>query len=276
MARIIITILALALGSGAAIAQELQAKHPQLRSTWFVDVGSFYPTRKFTLSAEGNVSGANDEHEFDQKLGLSERDPLLEVQIGWQFGDKWGVAAQYFDSAKDVRGTLSDDVEWEDVIYEAGAEIKAGAELSVTRVVFSRKFFDEGPHDLRLAIGLHLLDLGAFISGQANVGGMMSEFRKSENSVSAPLPNIGAWYRYSPSAKWLVSLRADWLEASVDDVSGEILNFSAGVNYSVLDNVGIGLGYQRFGLDATLDQKNWRGTADVVFEGPNLYISGYW
>ncbi len=269
-------MLAIALAPGAAIADESSDVHPQLRSNWWIDVGSYYPTRKFTLSAKGNLSGENIEHEFDEKLGLDERDPLFEAQIGWQFGDKWGVAAQYFNSSKDARRTLSEDVEWEDVVYEVGADVRAGTELSVTRLVFSRRFYDQGPHDFRLAIGLHLLDLSAYISGQANVGNMNSEFRKSENSVSAPLPNIGAWYRYSPSDKWLFSLRGDWLEASVDDVSGSIINLAAGVNYSILDNVGIGLGYQRFSLDAKLSESNWKGTADLTFEGPTLFISGYW
>lgn len=262
--------------TGTVIAQESTDTHPQMRSDWWVDLGGFYPQRKFVLSAQGNVSGENEEYEFGRRLGLSERDPLFEAQVGWQFGEKWGVAAQYFNSAKDARETLSEDVEWEDVIYEVGAELRAGTELSVTRVVFSRQFIDRGPHDLRIAAGLHLLDLSAFIAGQARVDDMTSEFRKSENSVSAPLPNIGAWYRYSPSKKWLFTFRADWLEATIDDVTGSITNLTAAANYSVLDNVGVGLGFQRFGLDVEIKSQNWRGTADLTFSGPTFYISGYW
>ena len=262
--------------AGTVIAQESPDVHPQLRSDWWVDIGSYYPDRKFVLSADGSVPGENDEYEFGKQLGLSERDPLFEAQVGWQFGEKWGVAAQYFTSSKDARKTLTDDVEWEDVVYEVGADLRAGTELSVTRVVFSRRFIDRGPHDFRLAAGLHLLELSAFVSGQARVDDMTSEFRKSQNSVSSPLPNIGAWYRYSPSNKWLFSARADWLEATVDETSGSITNLAVGFNYSVLDNVGIGLGFQRFGLDVELKEKNWRGTADLTFSGPTFFISGYW
>lgn len=269
-------LLSLAFFASTAAGQESADEHPQLRSTWWIDLGVFYPDRKFTLSADGNTSGDNQVYNFDQQLGLDERDPLFEGQIGWQFGDKWGVAAQYFSSSKDARRTLSDDVEWEDVVYEVGADVRAGTTLSVTRIVFSRDFYETGPHSLRLAAGVHLLELSASISGQANVGNMASEFRQSQNSVSAPLPNIGAWYHYSPNKKWLFSLRADWLDATVDDVSGSVTNFSGGINYSVLDNVGIGIGYQRFGLDVTLRESNWRGTADLSFSGPTFYLSGYW
>jgi hypothetical protein len=268
--------LVVALGPCALQAQDSEDVHPFLNSNWWVDVGSFYPDRKLTLSAQGRVSGIVNEHEFDEKLGLSERDPLFEGQIGWQFGEKWGVAVQHFESSNTSSRTLQQDVEWEDVVYEVGATVKAGSELAVTRFVFSRRFYDRGPHDFRIGAGIHWLDIGAFIAGQANIDDNTTEFRQSQNSVSGPLPNIGGWYRYSPSKKWLFSLRADWLEASVDDINGTITNIAGSVNYSIFDNFGIGLGYQRFGLNVKLSDTNWRGTVDLTYSGPALYISGYW
>lgn len=272
----ILASLALLLSASVTFAQESRNVHPQLTTDWWIDVGAYYPDRKFTLSADGAVSGDNQDYEFDQQLGVRDRDPLFEGQIGWQFGEKWGVAAQFFETSRRSSATLEDDIEWEDVVYEVGANISAGTDLSVTRLVFSRKFMDNGPHDLRLAAGLHLLDLGAFISGQARIDDMTSEDRRSANSVSAPLPNIGAWYRYSPNEKWLFSVRVDWLEATVDDISGSITNLMAGVNYSLFDNFGIGIGYQRFGIDIDIKESNWRGAADVTFSGPNFFVSGYW
>lgn len=272
----ILASLALLLCAGATRAQETRNVHPLLTTEWWVDVGAYYPERKFTLSADGAITGGNEDYEFDQQLGVRDRDPLFEAQIGWQFGEKWGVAAQFFETSRRASATLEEDIEWEDVVYEVGADISAGTDLSVTRIVFSRKFIDNGPHDLRLAAGLHLLDLGAFIAGQARIEDMSTEYRRSSNSVSAPLPNIGAWYRYSPSNKWLFSVRADWLEATVDDTSGSITNLAAGFNYSLFDNFGVGLGYQRFGIDIEIKEKNWRGTADVTFSGPYLFLTGYW
>lgn len=273
---ILLISLTLQLSAGAAHAQDSPDVHPILTTDWWVDLGAYFPDKQFTLSASGEVVGENAEHEFDQKLGLSERDPLFEGQVGWQFGEKWGVAAQYFKASRSASATLEDDIEWEDVIYEVGADVSAGTELEVTRLVFSRRFYNDGPHDLRLAAGVHLLDLSAFISGQARVDDMTSENRRSSNSASAPLPNIGAWYRYSPSRNWLFSFRADWLEASVDDISGSITNVMAGLNYSLTDNFGIGVAYQRFSIDVTLRESTWRGSADITFDGPNFFISGYW
>lgn len=263
--------------AGVAAAEESRDVHPLVTADWWVDVGSYFPDRKLTLSVDGTVGGIdNEEHEFDQKLGLSEREPLFEAQIGWQFGEKWGVAVQYFESSRKNKLTLEEDIEWEDVVHEVGAEVTGGTKMSVTRVVFSRRFYNSGPHDFSLAAGVHLLDISAFIAGQARLDDMSTEYRKSQSSASAPLPNVGAWYRYSPSKKWLFSVRADWLEATIDDTSGQILNLMGEVNYSLFDNVGIGLGYQRFSIDVSLDHKTWNGTADLTFSGPVFFITGYW
>ena len=108
--------LTLLLFTNATLAQESRDVHPHLTTDWWIDVGAYYPTRKFTLSADGEIVGDNVEHEFDQQLGLSDRDPLFEGQIGWQFGEKWGVAAQYFKASRNSSATLEEDIEWEDVV----------------------------------------------------------------------------------------------------------------------------------------------------------------
>ena len=91
-----------------------------------------------------------------------------------------------------------------------------------------------------------------------------------------PMPNVGAWYRYSPSRKWMFNLRADWLSASVDKYKGRIWNAAAGVNFSPWDHVGFGLSYQFFQLDGEIREDRWRGAVQTTFTGPFVYMSAYW
>ena len=84
------------------------------------------------------------------------------------------------------------------------------------------------------------------------------------------------WYRYSPNRRWAFTGRADWLSASIGDISGGILNLSAGVNVSLFDHLGIGLNYQYFQLDVSVREDDWRGDLVAAYDGPYLYLSGYW
>jgi len=94
--------------------------------------------------------------------------------------------------------------------------------------------------------------------------------------TEAPLPNIGAWYKYSISPRWAVRGRLDWLNADVGKYDGSMTNFSIGLNYQVIEHVGIGLNYNNFELDVKIDKTDWRGRIFTSYEGLNAYLSIYW
>ena len=135
---------------------------------------------------------------------------------------------------------------------------------------------DPGRHDLRVGAGVHRISIGAFIEGTATLDDMSREIRNSTVSAKAPLPNIGAWYRYSPADRWMLSLRADWFSASFGEISGELIDLMAGVNFRMFEHVGVSLNYQRLSLNGRIDADNWSGELDVAYSGPQFMISGFW
>ena len=129
---------------------------------------------------------------------------------------------------------------------------------------------------MRLGAGLHWLSLSAEVAGQATLNDQSTEFRRAAASTEFPIPNIGAWYRYSPSAKWIFNARVDWLSASIDDYSGDMWNASAGGAYALLDYLSIGANYQFFQLSGSIRDTNWRGQLSSTFTGPYIYLAGHW
>jgi hypothetical protein len=209
-------------------------------------------------------------------VDLSDRKALWVAEIGWQFGEKWSVSAQYFETERSRNFVLQEEIEWDDLIFDVGVDITAGTNASVTRLFFSRKMLEEGRHDLRLGAGIHRMTIGAFIEGTATLDDQSTEFRTENVTAQAPLPNIGAWYRYSPSDRWAFSLRADWFSASIEDISGTLIDVLAGVSFRLTNNIGIGVNYQRLSINGRIESNGWRGDIDVVYDGPQLVISGYW
>lgn len=267
---------ALAAGMFAAPMAMAETMHPQMDSTYWANLGIFFAARDFDASAQGGADGDDREIDFESAVGVKDEPELFVGEFGWQFGEKWGLAVQYFRSQRSGRATLEDSVEWQGVTYDIGVDIRAETEIGITRFVMSRQFRDKGPHSLQLAAGFHYLDLGASIAGEASINETETGFRKASASASAPVPNLGVWYRYSASPKWLLYARLDWLSAKVDDIGGQIWNVAAGANYSLNDHLGVGLTYQFFQLDGSVTETRWRGNLKTSFSGPNLYISGYW
>lgn len=267
-----IGVLALSLAVPAA-AQDF---HPAMDSKVWVNVGAFFAQRNFEASAKASVPGIALKVDFEKVLGLDDNPELGIAEFGWQFGTKWALATQFFRANRENRWSLRETVEWEDLVFDIGAEVRAGTDFEVTRFVLSRQFRDNGPHSLRLVGGFHYLEFGAFLAGEVSLDNETAEFRRSAVSASAPVPNLGVWYRYSPSNRWLATARIDWLSADVGDYSGSIWNIAVGANYALGKRAGIGLAYQFFNISGAVREDLWRGDVDVRFSGPNLHLSLFW
>jgi len=259
--------------SPSAVAQDV---HPLMTSKYWGTLGVYFAARNFEASANGSVLGDNLDLDFEAEFGLDDGPDLFMGELGWQFSEKWGLGLQFFRTERDASKALEQTFEWEDVTYNAGVNIQASTKVSITRFVFSRRFWDGGPHSVRIAAGIHWLEIGATIAGQATLNDMSNEFRVNSVSASAPVPNIGAWYRFSPSDRWLFSARFDWLSASISEYSGGIWNVSAGANFRLSQHFGVGAAYQFFQIDGSVKNSSWRGDIRTRFSGPHLYINGFW
>ena len=250
--------------------------HPLVTNKYWVSVGAFFATADLKANAQGGVGGEEERVDFETSLGLDHRPDLLDLEFGWQFDKNWDVSLQYFYADRETRSTIQEAIEWEGVTYDVDADITATTDFEVTRVFFSRRVWQNGRHDLRLGAGIHYIKLSAEISGEATLDDESKEFRVSAVSASFPVPDIGAWYRFSPSDRWLLDARVDWLSANVDEYSGSLWNFAVGANFRLNKHVGIGLGYLFFELDGKVNEADWRGDVRTRFAGPQIYLAGFW
>lgn len=250
--------------------------HPLMTSEYWGNIGVYFAKRHFEASANGSIAGITRSFDFESSAGLDDRPDVFMAEFGWQFTPKWGVALQYFGSDRSATRTLNESIEWRDLVFDIGVRVDSATSLDVTRLFFARKFRDSGPHSLRLGAGIHWLNIKASLAGEATLVDLSREFRRSVVKAQFPMPNIGAWYRYSPSRRWMFNVRADWLSASVDKYDGGILNASVGVNFNPWQHVGLGLSYQYFSLDGAVKEENWRGDIEQTFTGPFVSVSGYW
>ena len=271
-------LLCLLLFSGAnlAYAQEAADVHPYLTEKFFVDVGIFFPDRKVKLSANSTNDGPNPEVDFNEEFRIKNSDETFAAELGWRFAKNWMLLGQYFESNARSRWTLDEDIEWKDVVFQAGSTVGAGSDFSLTRVFLGRTLNGSDVHEFGLGAGFHWLDMGSFIEGTAIINDGTTIFRREAVHIHGPLPNVGAWYKYSISPRLALRTRLDWLSANVGRYDGEMINFSLGLNYQVVEHFGVGLNYNDFELDVKVDKTDWRGRVDMSYEGLYVYISAYW
>jgi len=64
--------------------------------------------------------------------------------------------------------------------------------------------------------------------------------------------------------------------ADIGDFDGLLVNASPGVNFQAYEHFGIGLNYNYFELDVSVDKSNWRGDIETTYDGIYVYASVYY
>jgi hypothetical protein len=271
-----LSVLIVSSASGALMAQDSDY-HPFLSNSLTVSLGAMKSNNSFNVESDlGDDIG--DEIDFDDTLNVSDSSTFFNGQIKWKFGKekKWSVAGQYFSNNATGSTVLTEDVEWDGLTFREGSFVESGVKMSVARLFFGRSFIKNDQNDFGIGIGIHTLKMKAFIEGEIEIDDETTEFQRGDVDVSQPLPNIGAWYHFSPAQKWLLHARVDWIGASIGDYDGHMWNTNIGVNWQAFDHVGFDLSWQYFNLNVSVDSDDWTGGADMRYSGPVLAITGNW
>lgn len=269
---------ALALASAPITVSAQDADyHPAISDNFVLGIGAFRSDNTFKISAGGRDI-ENDEIDFGNSVGVDDSNTLFNAQLRWKFGKKrkWSIWGQYFENNAKGDATLTEDVEWQGLVFREGTFVEAGVDIAVTRLFLGYSFVKNDQHDFGVGAGIHNLDIGAFIGGEAMINDETTGYQREEVGGSQILPNIGTWYNFSPAKKWLLHGRVDWISANIDKYDGTMWNFNAGVNFQAWRHVGFDLSYQYFNIDLKVDDDDWIGGAEMTYSGPIISMTFTW
>lgn len=257
------------------LAQSNDEKHPFLTNKYRIYAGVFLPAKTINIGADG--SSPNDEINFEDSFQLNDNEPTLFLKFDWKFAKMWIVSGEYFSVKNAHTLSLEKDIEWEDIVFEKGSSVRGGFGINMFRTFVGRIISTGDKHEFGGGLGAHLMNTNAFIEGHLNISDSddneIIKFEKRRVSATIPLPNIGLWYYFAPSKKWLLTARVDWFGISVGEYSGILWNVAPSVNYQIFKNIGIGLDYRFFKLKAKVNKTDWNGNFNMTFQGPLFTIN---
>jgi len=272
--RLIAIALLMSLFSSPVVAQTADDYHPFLSDRFNLGVGVFWPAVDFSARADGSDPG--EEVDFDEAFNFSGSQASAMMGFRWRFGEKWSLAAAGWSTDESGKEVLDEDIEWNDIIFREGTNVGGGVGLDIVRVMLGREFGNSPNHEFGLGFGLHYMKLSTYLEGEIIFDDDSTGFHHETNSADFPLPNIGFWYMYSWSPKWMLDVGGDWLSASIGDYSGNLWDAHAGINYQAFKHIGFSLSYTVFLLDIDIDKSDWRGKAELNQNGPVLAVTASW
>ena len=277
---VISAVFLTSLSVGVASAQESDGSdkyHPLVSSTFNIGLGVYRPTKKDSIGASADLP----DDSLDESLDSTESQTTGMLDLRWRYTENWSFQGNYWATSSDSRETLNEDFQSPigDEVFLKGSFIGSGIDTSIARLFWGRSFSSSPSTDWGVGLGLHVMEIDIFVEGQVSAtgaGGGVTEFRREDATATAPLPNLGIWYMYSWSPKWVFTSRLDWLDITFEEFSGRMLDASVGVNYQMTDHFGVGLAVNAFDLDVEVDADEWKGNLGTSQYGPRLNLTWNW
>lgn len=250
-------------------AYERPGIHPLLSDDFSGSLGLFFTN----IDSEIGIDGRK-KVDLEDDLGFDDQTDVFFGTFKWRFTESFHVSLEYLEIDRGNQSfTLDNDVNWDDLHFSAGSNIKSDAKVSFARLFVGYSFMQSEQFELGAGLGVHLMDIDTKISGQATINGVFVSNAVRNKDTLAPLPNIGLFTAYAFSSKVIIKGRVDWLSADTGDYSGSLGSVVAEIQYQAFKNVGFGAGYHYLSTDIDIDTNSWSGNTNYTYYGPKIFMT---
>lgn len=254
----------------------LSDKHVLLTDRYIAEIGFFATSKSVVLNVDGQLP--NNPIDFGETLGLKRYGNTIDLNFTWRFSKEkhWFTSLSYFEVLNSQTAVLEEELRWSNTIYPVGVVLDSGFNINMYRIFFGRVISMGNKHELSGGLGLHTLNIKTYVQASGSLGDLdlIIESDKKNIGVLAPVPNVGLRYLFAPNLRWAFTANLEWFSLSIGDYRGTLWDISPSVSYQLFDHIGLGFSYKYFNAKLDMKRQVWKGSVDLLYEGPLISIIG--
>jgi hypothetical protein len=254
------------ISAGATVLLHLlvQTANAEIDPKFSVSVGAFFTDRDSQTRIDG-ATNPGTEVDLEGDLGLEKSDTVFRVDAYWRFAEKHRLDFSTFDLSRSATKLIERDIVWDDTTYPVSAEVDVTADLEIYKAAYTWEFLKRGRSFLGATIGIYVADIGASISAES-IGSSESD------DLTAPLPVVGLRGEYRFAERWSIRGSAEVFFIEYGDYDGSLYDLFAGVDFSVTDNIAVGVGFNSVQLDVGVSKAGFQGDLNWQYDGALAYL----
>jgi len=259
----------LLLWTGATVAAD---KPQPLDDAFAVSLASFVLSSDTKVRLDGDTS-AGTEFDWENTFGIGDA-TRFRVDGQWRFAERHKLRFLWFKNSNTRSKKFEQDIEWNGVVYPVSAKVKGEFDFDIYELAYEYSFLRRDTYEINGSIGLHYTELGLALTAKAEAsGGALEADLKESASVGAPLPVIGLRGMWVLPHDFVVDATAQFFALSIDQYDGHLTDYKIALTWQPKKWLGIGVGYNQFGVDVDVDEGDFKGTLDWTYRGPMLFYS---
>lgn len=238
--------------------------------------GYIITTYESTVSLTEPNLGAGISISPEDTLGLDTRQTVFRLDGYYRFNKSHGLTYSWFQISSNGSKTLDEEFEWTDrdgntITIPVGAQIDSVLRYDIYKLGYLWSFYHSKKVELSVGAGLHITKLGLDINASTTSSGLDA----TDVKVTAPLPVLSLALTYNVTPKFSWYLKSELFSLSFDEYDGTYTDGSAGLEYRIWKNVGLGLGVSSNSLDLTQTTGDYKLKYSNRITGIQAYLAAY-
>jgi hypothetical protein len=240
-----------------------------LNDTWAFELGALYAAKTSnTAQLDSTKLGVGTNVNFQDMLGMNSWAWGPDVAARWRMSEKWRLEASYFWISQSGSKSISQDIQWGDVVFPVNAQVDSKLNFADFRTSVGYSFYKTSDKELGVGLGLHVLGYQASLSS--------TTLGTEGGNILAPLPVVSFYGGFAMNEHWSVSARLDVFSLTYEQYHGSITSLGLDVVYQPFRHVGFGLGYRALVIDFQADSTglgSFQGKYNQTLQGPAMYVT---
>jgi hypothetical protein len=220
----------------------------------WIDVGGAYNSATTDVAMRGpNGIGAtiNFEDVFDLPSSKTTARMLGFVRISPK---RRYIDFGYVDISRRATRTLTEDVEWGDLTYQTGGEVRTRLGTQFTYAAFRYDFLHEDKIRISGSAGLTAIRFIASVNGESGfvvdeTGQQVTNSFERKGSVTAPVPMVGLNLDWALTKRLVLRTYSRFFKLNLSKFNGGLNENGIRLNWYFVRHFGLGIGYDRSNLE---------------------------
>jgi outer membrane scaffolding protein for murein synthesis (MipA/OmpV family) len=232
----------------------------------FIVRASAFSSRFSTdIRRDASDGTAGDDVDFEDFLGDSDSENVLQTEIQYRIGFFHRLKASYFATDRDLQSTLQQDFAFGDELFLAGTEVATRIDTRRFSLLYGYSLMRDAQKELGVQAGI--------VYGQTDVDVVAPETGQAESaSVKAPLPTMGLFGSVTLGDSWELGADIGIFTLDVDRYSGYSGHASLTLDRLVGESFALGLGFDYFVTRLESAEDDLRGLLRSRNYGPKIYL----
>jgi len=269
----------IAVGGNSGIQVEGTSTDTYIADKYQFSVGTFVVGSNLKSTFDGTAVGSGDQVDFAHTFDMNKDYTRFRLDGLWRITPKHHVHFVWFQNNITRTRTLDKDLAWGDYTFQANAEVSAESKLGVYELTYEYAFIRKPTLEVAAGAGIHMMNMSILLKGNAtytdaNGDIQPAEFSTSNSNLPAPFPVIGARATWAVTPTIFIEPELQWFAFHYDAYNGNWWDARVAAKWMFTRHWGVGLGYDAFHVNVTVDKASFNGNVTLGYSGGQLMIVG--